>query len=73
MIAREIEAFNAVMKEEATIAKVAYVDIIDISRKAKDDPDLWLASDGLHPSGKMYAGWVERILPAARKLLDDER
>ncbi|MDZ7377666.1 MAG: SGNH/GDSL hydrolase family protein, partial [candidate division KSB1 bacterium] len=29
----------------------------------------YLASDGLHPSGKRYAEWVELILPVAKKIL----
>ena len=30
-----------------------------------EEPDL-VAFDGLHPSGKMYAEWVERILNEAK-------
>jgi lysophospholipase L1-like esterase len=40
-------------------AGVAYYSITDISRKGLQVPDL-VASDGLHPSEKMYAEWVER-------------
>src|SRR2546430_13215800 len=41
-----------------------YVDITPESRHAADDPTL-VASDGLHPSAKMYAAWVELALPVA--------
>ncbi len=63
-----IDAFNAINKEESATAGAAYVEITVASRKAADEPDL-LAKDGLHPSGKMYAGWVEGVLPHAKKIL----
>ena len=45
-----------------------YINITDISRDADKDSTL-LAEDGLHPSGKMYTKWVERILPVAEEIL----
>ena len=39
---------------------IRYFDITPISRKGLDDPSL-VADDGLHPSGKMYAQWVNLI------------
>ena len=60
-IAREIDAFNAVNKEETLKVGVTYVDITPISRLAATDLSL-IANDGLHPSGRMYAEWVKRIL-----------
>jgi len=65
-IAREIDTFNAVCREEAVRAGAAFVDITPGSRKAADDPSL-VADDGLHPSGKMYRQWAEQILPVAQK------
>lgn len=67
-IAAEIDAFNAVNHEEAEAAGVAYIDITPYSRAAGNDQSL-IAPDGLHPSGKMYAGWVELILPIALEAL----
>lgn len=67
-IAAEIDAFNAINREEAESAGARYVDITPYSRTAVSDRSL-IAPDGLHPSGKMYAGWVERILPAALQAL----
>lgn len=67
-IAREIDSFNQVNFQEAQKAGTYYVDVTPASRKAKDDPTL-VASDGLHPSGKMYADWVESALPIALKIL----
>lgn len=66
--AAAIDAFNAVNREESAKAGVHYVDVTPISRKAATDPTL-LVADGLHPSRKMYAQWVEVILPAAEKAL----
>ena len=60
-ISAEIDAFNAINKEEALKADVAYIDITPGSRKAANDLSL-LAEDGLHPSGKMYAEWADVLL-----------
>lgn len=60
-ISREIDAFNEVNKNITEDNGVTYIDITDISRRGLEDPAL-IASDGLHPSGKMYSLWVGRIL-----------
>lgn len=67
-IAAEINHFNAINKEEALYQGVHYIDITDLSRLALSDSTL-LASDGLHPSERMYALWVERVLPIAETIL----
>lgn len=59
-IREEIDLFNAINKEEALKAKVNYIDITPHSRNAKTDEDL-IAGDGLHPSGKMYEEWAEKL------------
>jgi lysophospholipase L1-like esterase len=59
-IGAEIDAFNAINKEEALKEKVHYLDITPISRQVHTDPPL-LAGDGLHPSGKMYAAWAKAL------------
>ena len=64
-IAREIDAFNSVNRELSEKADVHYVDVTPISRRAVDDPAL-LAPDGLHPSGKMYALWAEKVYPIVK-------
>ncbi|HXH99751.1 MAG TPA: SGNH/GDSL hydrolase family protein [Sphingobacteriaceae bacterium] len=61
-ISIEIDRFNAINKEEALKAGIAYIDITPISRAAATDP-LLIASDGLHPSGKMYSMWVDLLAP----------
>ncbi len=60
-ISKEIDDFNRINKEIAQRHKVLYINITDISRTGLKDPAL-VASDGLHPSGKMYALWVEEIV-----------
>jgi lysophospholipase L1-like esterase len=60
-ISAGIDAFNAVNRSITLKHKVTYIDITQISRRALAHRDL-LAPDGLHPSGKMYELWVEKIL-----------
>ena len=57
-IAAEIDEYNRVKKEECEKLGVKYYDITGISRIS--DPAL-IAADGLHPSGKMYKMWVDKI------------
>ena len=63
-----LNGFNAVNRKTATNRGVYYVDITPISRRALDDPEL-IASDDLHPSGKMYAQWVQELLSIVRLIL----
>jgi len=67
-IAKEIDKFNSVNREEAKKAGVHYVDVTPVSREAVSDTAL-IASDGLHPSAKMYAMWAEKVLPVVRAIL----
>ncbi len=67
-IARAIDAFNTVNREEAAEAGVRYVDITAISRRASTEATL-VAPDGLHPSAAMYSEWVNAVLPEARAAL----
>jgi len=68
-IAIEIDAYNAIKKEEAEALNVAFVDITPISRNAKNRPKL-VAKDGLHPSDTMYKEWVNKVYPIALKILE---
>ncbi|MCL4869599.1 MAG: SGNH/GDSL hydrolase family protein [Anaerolineae bacterium] len=63
-IAQEIDTFNALNRAEAEQQGAAYIDVTPISRQAAADPAL-IASDGLHPSGKMYGVWAELAFAAA--------
>lgn len=68
-IAREIDIFNAIAREETARRGVAFVDITPISRDPGARAEM-LAADGLHPSGKQYALWAERALPVVERLLE---
>jgi lysophospholipase L1-like esterase len=62
LISDQIDQFNVVNLEESQAASIHYFDITPISRQSAQDASL-LAPDNLHPSGKMYAAWVDLILP----------
>jgi lysophospholipase L1-like esterase len=64
-ISQGIDAFNAANESIAKKVGVKYFNITDISRRGLNEPDL-VAFDGLHPSGKMYAEWVRKILSEAK-------
>ncbi|MNJ91657.1 GDSL-like Lipase/Acylhydrolase [compost metagenome] len=66
-IAAEIDAFNAINKEETLAMGVSYTDITAASRRALSDQEL-VATDGLHYSAKMHAEWVSSLLPAVVKV-----
>ena len=64
-ISKGIDAYNKINEAVAQRLKVKYYNITDTSRRGLTEPDL-VAFDGLHPSGKMYTEWVERILSDAK-------
>lgn len=68
-VTTEINIFNKINFEETLKRNIKYVDVTDISREALNDLSL-LAEDGLHPSGKMYSLWVEKIFPIAKSILE---
>ncbi len=59
-IAREIDAYNAINKRISGQYKTHYIDITPGTREAATDNSL-LAGDGLHPSGKEYKRWAEKV------------
>ncbi len=59
-IAAEIDAYNAASKQIAEQYNVHYIDITPWTREATADHSL-LAGDGLHPSGKEYKRWAEKV------------
>ena len=67
-IAAAIDAFNAVVRAEAERVGARFVDLTPLSRERGDDP-AFLAEDGLHYSGAMYALWAARLRPVAREIL----
>ena len=70
-IALEIDRFNAINRSEAENGGTQYVDVTPLTRK-KGGQAAFLAPDGLHPSGKMYAAWVQLLLPTVMAVLNSE-
>ncbi|HWA35163.1 MAG TPA: SGNH/GDSL hydrolase family protein [Cyclobacteriaceae bacterium] len=65
-ISKAIDEFNAVNRSITEKKGIKYINITDLTRDGLDAPE-YVAGDGLHPSGKMYARWVERIVPLLTK------
>lgn len=64
-IGYEIDAFNAVARDETNRGHARWVDVTAASRDVGSKPGM-LVDDGLHPSARQYALWVEQILPQAQ-------
>jgi lysophospholipase L1-like esterase len=62
LISREINEFNEANKMISIAAGVHYINITPISKEAKNDLS-FVASDGLHPSGKQYSLWSQLLAP----------
>lgn len=68
-ISAEIDNYNAFAKKYCEEYNIAFINITDITRKGLTNTDL-VAQDGLHPSEKAYALFVERIAPVAARILN---
>lgn len=71
-IGAEIDQFNAINKEETMAAGVSYTDITLNSKLASSDSSL-VASDGLHPSGKMYEYWASALVEPISNVLNEAK
>ncbi len=60
-IAQEVALFNTIALEITMKKQATFCDITPLSQEALHDPML-LVEDGLHPSGKMYRAWVEKLI-----------
>ncbi len=69
VVAEAIDRFNRANAEETARLGAHYVDITPISRLARDQAGL-LATDDLHPSGRMYAQWARLALPVVIEALE---
>ena len=56
----EIDEFNHVNKKISDQYGTQYIDITMDGREAEVNPEL-VAEDGLHPSGKEYAKWADKL------------
>jgi lysophospholipase L1-like esterase len=64
-IAKEIDEYNLACKEIAERYKCTFIDITAAQRERNKSE--MLAADGLHPSGKEYAKWAEKLAAAIKK------
>lgn len=67
-IAKEIDAYNDAKKTIANAAKCHYIEITESTRHNGNNA-LFLAEDGLHPSGREYNVWARKLAPAVQKAL----
>jgi lysophospholipase L1-like esterase len=67
-IAQEIDTFNAMNKKITAQYGVSYIDITPGTREAATDLSL-VTSDHLHPSGKEYSRWAEKLAAEVEKAL----
>jgi lysophospholipase L1-like esterase len=67
-VASEIDAYNNACREITLAYKACHIDITDSTRKNGTSTE-YLAGDGLHPSGKEYQVWAERLSPQILKAL----
>jgi lysophospholipase L1-like esterase len=68
LIRRQIDQFNAINKDVTLQNFCSYLDITPSTREAANDPSL-IANDGLHPSGKEYKKWADRLGPMMKAVL----
>jgi lysophospholipase L1-like esterase len=59
-IAMELDQYNEIAESIAQTKNVSFTNITEDSRKAEDDTS-YIATDGLHPSGRMYSEWVQAV------------
>jgi lysophospholipase L1-like esterase len=64
-IARELDVYNAIARDETARRGARFIDITGISRR---HPEL-VAPDGLHPSAAQYSLWTDAIAPVASAAL----
>lgn len=66
-ISREIDAYNDINRSITAKYHAQYIEITEGTREAANDSSL-LADDKLHPSGKEYGRWAEKVLEAIKKM-----
>lgn len=68
-ISQEIDAYNKANREIAESYKCNYIEITGSTRTNGVKAE-YLAEDKLHPSGREYAVWAERLAEAMRRVAD---
>jgi len=69
VIRQELEIYNSIAEEFTLDYGIPFIDVTSISELAENDSTL-LAPDNLHPSAKMYAMWVHKMLTNVTQVLD---
>ena len=67
-IAAAIDTYNTAAKEICQQHKIVFIDITVSQREDRNKKE-FLAGDGLHPSGKEYAKWAQKLRTAVEKVL----
>ncbi len=67
-ISAEIDAYNKVNQLIAKTRQVHYINITELTREAIDNESL-LTSDSLHPSGKEYGRWAEKLVVEIKEII----
>ena len=70
-IRTELLEYDRFAAELAALHGIPFFNITPISEKAKTDAT-YIASDQLHPSGKMYSEWVELMLPDVITIIEGQ-
>ena len=65
-IAKEIDEYNDINKKICEKYKLHYIDITPLTREASTDLTL-LTDDKLHPSGKDYKRWAQKVVDVIMK------
>ena len=69
LISTQVRARNTIFAEVLGARGVPVADIYDLSLAAAHDRSL-VAADNLHPSGRQYTLWLDRIVPVVQDLLE---
>lgn len=69
LITREVGLYNERARALSESRGVRWHDITEISRRILTEPRL-VVSDGLHPSGVLYADWAASLVPVVLELLE---
>ncbi len=67
-VAEEIDVYNDICKKSAAAFKANFINITTSQREDGNKTE-FLASDGLHPSGKEYKKWAAELADAILKAL----
>lgn len=68
-IGQELDQYNAYAQSICEAREIPFFNITPISREAVNDPEL-VATDNLHPSGKMYGQWVDLFWADVKELVE---